>query len=267
MVTLLDAHPSIAMSYEQYPSLLKDKDGKNCSKNDLLRFFVGRKSRGSGGVQTFMDRAIRGGLSSEEMHEIVRGFKRDDFDSRFDERAQMEFVGAIARAKMLKEGKIVWGLKSTNSYAAYAETYPSARFINITRDGRDVAASQMNTGAFNKTVTEIAKGWKATHLKFTSYALMNPDTTFQVFYEGLAVDPEPVLREVCDFLGEAWDHGLLRHMEKDLTIFNARHLSGERLKVPIDGSKIGRWKKDLNAKDIKEFEREAGDLLEELGYI
>lgn len=266
MVTLLDAHSSIAMSYEQYPNLLTDDSGEGYSKAGLLRFFDDPEFQPSKSLQTFMNRSVRGGLVLDDVRGILQNFGSDDPQSSMSELDRTKLIGAIARAKMSSEGKLVWGLKCSNAYASYAEAYPEARFINITRDGRDVAASQMNTGSFNKSAAEVAKGWKATHQKFSEYAEVNPQSTFQVLYEDLVSNPEPVLKRLCDFLGEDWDPGMLNHSDKDLTIFNTNHLSGDRLRVPIDASKIGRWKVELNAEDIEAFEAEAGDLLSELGY-
>jgi hypothetical protein len=40
----------------------------------------------------------------------------------------------------------------------------------------------------------------------------------------------------------------------------------DRISVPVDTAKIGRWQRELTPEQIAEFEKGAGDALAELGY-
>ena len=272
LVTLLDTHPNIAMSYEQYPNMLVGEREEVLSFEQFLDWL--RRCRSAAGLKTvpkkfaaFVVRWGRSGISPNDLIRLAEGHSFGSYSDRLDSREAIAFIGYVAEQKRIRKSALRWGLKCGNQFPDYQTVYPAAKFLNITRDGRDVAASQLVTGAFNKSVAEIASGWRQTHLAFARFLRENPDSCLQIFYEELVGNPEQELRKICEFLKEAWDPSMLRHHEKDLTIFEVNHLSGERLRVPIDASKIGRWKKELTSEMLLEFDSVAGELLRELGYV
>lgn len=271
LATLLDAHQNIAMSYEQYPNLLMDEQGEALSFEVFLSWLRGCQSAaGRKHVPkkfvTFVVRWERSGISPRDLVHLAEGYPFGRFGNRLDYREGLAFIGFVADQKRQRESAKRWGLKCGNKFEDYQAVFPQARFLNITRDGRDVAASQLVTGAFNKDIGEIARGWCQTHRAFAQFASQSLEQCHQVFYERLVADPEAELRRICQFLEEPWDPAMLRHHEKNLTIFEVNHLSGDRLRVPIDGSKIGRWKTELSREMVAEFEEVGGELLRELGY-
>jgi len=66
----------------------------------------------------------------------------------------------------------------------------------MVRDGRDVLASQLNTGSFNKTPAEIAKGWVNTNLRFSKLIENKNIRAYEVFYERLANQPEEEIKNL-----------------------------------------------------------------------
>ena len=89
-----------------------------------------------------------------------------------------------------------------------------------------------------------------------------------VNYERLTSEPEAELREVINFLGLPWDDRVLAFHDEDLTIYKTPmgHLSADQVNKPINTSSVGRWKRDLTAEEIAQFESIAGPTLARLGY-
>jgi len=69
---------------------------------------------------------------------------------------------------------------------------------------------------------------------------------------------------VLDFLGEPWSDSVLRYHELPHQFIDES--SADEVQQPIFGTDIGRWERDMSDEDKAQFKREAGDLLENLGY-
>jgi len=273
LVTILDAHPQVAMSYEIYPFLLEPN---NCQEKQDLDVFLEllRKCKSSkdllkritdNELRIFVARFARSGADLEDLIRLVTEH-RDAGQNFHDNAGRMSFIARCCRHKMHKEGKQLWGVKATNRFEDYLTVWPDAYFLNIIRDGRDVLASQALTGDFNKTPTQVAAAWVNTHTKFRKL-MHRPDVrAYEVFYEKLVTEPERELHAICDFLSLPFHPDMMQFHQKKLTIYSASHLSMDRITKPIDASKIGRWKKELNQADLDDFMEVAGETMALLGY-
>lgn len=272
VVTLLDAHPVIAMSYELYPTLLEVNQGEPAQLLRVaeaidrawsMRQAVSRL--GDRGLKTFLSRCPRGGLDYHAFAAVLtQHAEAGDGLSTSEERLRL--IARCCRSKMNREGKSRWGLKCNNRYSDYLALWPDAYFINILRDGRDVLASQLRTGSFKNTPAEVGASWAATHRRFRQLREDPAVKALEVRYETLTEKPESEVRTICDFLEVPFDPTVLDFHRKKLTIFGTSHLSMDRISVPVDTSKIGRWRHELTAQQIAEFEAGAGDALSEFGY-
>src|SRR5690606_16969073 len=121
---------------------------------------------------------------------------------------------------------------------------------------------------FNTTAREVAHAWRKQIAKFRDFAALPGVRARMVRYEAISADPEPTLREIVAFLGVPWHDDLLNYYKLDLTLYrNPRgHLSAQQVNKPINTDSIGRWRRDLTPGEVQDFEAEAGDLLQELGY-
>ena len=121
----------------------------------------------------FFVRAQRGGLDHKTFSEVVSQLRQQDWGYDHDD-WKFKLIELCAKQKMRNEEKRLWGLKCNNSFDAYSKAWPKVRFINIIRDGRDVLASQQNTGSFAGSPEALAKSWKSTHLRFREFAADQP---------------------------------------------------------------------------------------------
>jgi sulfotransferase family protein len=270
MVTLLDAHSDVAMSYELYPFLLEiapDYDlealakrlAKSTDKHEI------DKAAPSPGFVTFVKRSLRGGLSYNDFGRLLLDFLNEG-NTLAEPEGRMRLVELCGLEKMKRLGKKRWGMKCLNDFESYLAVWPRSCFLDMLRDGRDVLASQLNTGNFKHSPEEVAKGWQTTHRRFQELIDSGRARARMVRYETLASDPEPELKTICEVIGLPFDPAMLHHEELDLTIFKVNHLSGPRISRAIDTTMIGRWRKDLSADQLAEFVSVAGDDLARYGY-
>ena len=275
LVTILDAHPDIAMSYELYPNLFTSENDAEIDPFRLLEILnnsknlkeAGKKIKGKK-LRTFILRCVRGGLDNKCLARLLKEHCANG-QNFSDIKGRMGFIQRCCVEKMKNNRKQRWGLKCNNQYEDYLSMWPKAYFLNIIRDGRDVLASQLNTGSFNKTPAEVAKGWVNTLLRFHELVERPDVNAYEVFYEKLVNQPEDELKKICGFLHIPFEKDMLNFYQHDLTIYSesAGHLSIERISRPIDSSKVGRWGKDLNKNQLEEFYSVARDAMRKFGYL
>ncbi len=273
LVTILDAHPDIAMSYELYPNLLLSETGEQMDLHQLLdtlsqsrNMKAASKKIEDRNLQIFLNRCPRGGLDNKDVAELLQ--KHIEEGQNFlNLEGQMRFIERCCLAKMQAIGKSRWGLKCLNQFEDYAALFPQAYFLNIIRDGRDVLASQLNTGSFKNTPKQVGEAWSNTHLRFRSLVQKSIIKGYEVFYEKLAQEPEQEIQNICEFLDISFDQSMLNFYKKDLDIYKTNHLSMNRISKPIDTAKIGRWKKELNEEHLKGFYSTAKAAMSVFGYF
>ena len=97
-----------------------------------------------------------------------------------------------------------------------AELYPNARFVHLIRDGRDVAISFLDAGFYDKGGRFFSDGrsfeWTSAIRPGCRYRQSRYSTQIMdVRYEQLVFDPEGTLTQICAFLGESFEAGMLKH--------------------------------------------------------
>lgn len=272
LVTILDAHPDVAMSYELYPNLLDVEHGDVESLRDLAARIGSLRRREQAtrcmptkGLSTFFARCLRSGIGHQRFGVLLcehadAGFSFSTVEGR------MRFIERCCLAKMQAEGKSRWGLKCNNRYEDYLDVWPDGYFLNMLRDGQDVLTSQLNTGSFKKSPAQVAEGWVSTHRRFREL-IANPDVrAYEVRYESLVADPHAELKQITDFLNLRFEPSMLEFYRKELTIYSASHLSMDRISHAVDATSVGRWRRELPQGQLAEFRARAGPALAEFGY-
>ncbi len=154
--------------------------------------------------------------------------------------------------------------------------WPTARFVHLIRDGRDVCLSMTNwlgthqnhPGVFstwrNDSVFTAALWWEL-HVRLGREAgnLLGPELYYEVRYESMVANPEEDCAALCTFLGLPYDHAMLRFHEgrtKTDPGLDAKHAW-----LPITPG-LRNWRSQMPTEDVERFEAAAGGLLDELGY-
>jgi hypothetical protein len=272
-ITMLDAHPNVAMSYEVYENNLLDAQGEPLNVLELLQILErDRKPDDTSWIKqvqdpntrVFLFRAQRSGLSVSEIMEEMRAFT-EGTGSFNDSAGRLDFIECLMDRKRRKAGKSFLGGKTQSSLITLHDRYPNATFFIMIRDIRDIYSSLLNVGKFNYTAREAAESWKSHILQFRDFVAQRHPNAMEVGYEALVTEPSKVLREACDVIGVPFSPEMVSFHEKDMTLFNRPygHLSSDQLQRGLNTQSIGRWRRDLNSEQVNEIMFVAGELLNE----
>jgi hypothetical protein len=189
-----------------------------------------------------------------------------------------DFVSRVFDLYAANQGKALAGDK-TPGYSRHILTlhglWPTARFVHLIRDGRDVCLSFLDwakspriVGRFLPwTQDPVASGaffWEW-HVRLARRAASDlPSNLYREFrYEALVSDPGEQCAAVCTFLDLPLSDLMLladAPPRKPRPGLDAKHA---RL-PPTPG--LRDWRSQMQPEHVRRFEAVAGDLLEELGY-
>jgi protein-tyrosine sulfotransferase len=248
------------------------------SGTTLLRMMLDSHRRICCGPESsvFRRRAIDSGKLADRF-----GFPRPDVGALYEAaRSRPEFIEGFAHLCMRRAGKARWAEKTPRNISrieAVFESFPEARFVHVLRDGRDVACSLRTHPRHEvvdgklvpldtwKPIAGCARRWVR---DIEGSRRWWGDPRFHtVRYEDLVHRPRPVLEGLMSFVGEDWDEAMLSHAAADSPFRDAtRFAQNPEALGAVSTSSIGRWQRDLDARDRRIFKRVAGPLLVELGY-
>lgn len=237
MYALLASHPEIAMTrrtnlwtyfYNQYGDLGKSENFERCLSM-MLRYKRLRKLE----------------LDAERI--------RDDF--RKGEPSYARLFSILEEHFAEKHGKQRWGDKSLNTERFADEifsVYPGAKIIHMIRDPRDRYASAAKRW---KKMKGKAGAGTAMWLQSINLAKRNqschPNDYKIVRYESLVAQPEKVMQDVCDFIGEAFDPQMLSMSGSPRLLEKGSNSSfGRREPGTIATDSVARYRSVLQPADI-----------------
>lgn len=164
------------------------------------------------------------------------------------------------------------------AFKELAELFPSAKFIHVARDGRDVVASLLErswrdpaTGAPYAHVNDAgaaAEYWSGLcQIGLQAEAALNDESRFFTLpYELLVEEPALTLETLCDFLNVPFTPDILKFYERPIRLVGIEQDSRERLRQPITPDRIGRWRSALTQAQQHSVEEKAAGALSLLGY-
>ena len=147
--------------------------------------------------------------------------------------------------------------------------FPEARFIHIIRDGRNVALAWRDA-PWNivKAPAEVALNWAASvEIGRMTGQLVGRMHYREIRYESLIDDPEGSLREVCKFLEITFDQAMLAYHECPDEVVNSDPFPQAQKSLHLPPTKgLRDWSRHMPKKDLRDFEKVAGDALQRFGY-
>jgi hypothetical protein len=144
--------------------------------------------------------------------------------------------------------------------------YPDARFINLIRDGRDVAISFVDAHLHSRPYHADFEWTEAVRLAERWHASPHAGRILDVRYETLVREPEPTVRRVCDFLGETFEPAMFAYRERLKLIPERERWIQQKLSRPISADAIAVWRQKLSALECFCIEASLRADLERLGY-
>lgn len=130
-----------------------------------------------------------------------------------------------------------------------AKMMPEARFVHITRDPRDVAASHRDV--FGKAILGAALRWRTDARADEICRDQMPTGRYQhICYEDLIASPEETLRDLCDFLRIEFDQKMTDPSNREDRGFSETKTHVMLTLQPLSKSRIGRSKEKLSKNEI-----------------
>lgn len=203
-----------------------------------------------------------------------------------DPRDGGEIARCLYRAYADAQGKPRWGDKSppyVKRMPRLAAALPEARFIHIVRDGRDVALSLLDVSWGPETIAEGAAKWAEEIRRARRHSRrIGRGRYLEMRYEDVIADPEPRLREICEFIDLQFEPAMLDYHRsapermasaelelggKGGTITAAdRERQHELVSAPPTAERTRRWEREMPEADREAFDEAAGKLWRKLGY-
>jgi len=265
--------------------------GSGRSGTTLLRLILGSHSRLSIPPETWylnklpdlltLDRP----LTSQECERVVQvmtgHYRWPDLDFHTDEFRRRvaalksprlrDIVEIVYLEHLAREHKSRWGDKTPGYIELVpqlAQLFPGAKFIHVIRDGRDVAKSfqvrrwsgdwlHQNAGEW-LTAMSCGERWKSSTLA---------RQLLEVRYEDLVLDQENQVRRICQFLEEEFEPQMLTWHTNVENLVPAREIHiHEKLTQAPTSEDVGRWKRELRAREVLVCEALMGRHLKLHGY-
>ncbi|MFC2102684.1 sulfotransferase [Bacteroidota bacterium] len=189
----------------------------------------------------------------------------------------LKVFNASAQSLFPKEEILLIGDKNP-LYSIYIKrfihTFPEARFVCITRDYRDNFISMKGLADLKLEAPILSLQvlrWRFVAKEFLKYKRRYPDRFFIVRYEDVVMHQEETIRNVCDFLQLPFDPSVFEfHTKKEETeksypqeIVKRIH---SNLMKPINTGRMGLWKTELTADQVRVADQVAGSYAEKMGY-
>lgn len=176
--------------------------------------------------------------------------------------AEPQTYGGILAAIMRQNAECQrmerWGDKTpeyTSHLPILRELFPTAQYIHIVRDGRDVALSgyQMHFGA--KNAYAAARQWSSVVKEVQAFAATMPERAFlELRYEDLLSDTARTFARIIQFLDVEDPDGVVSTRV------------GRAAATDLRAGNFGKWKTDLSTREQQMFLAIAGSELAHYGY-
>lgn len=270
LCSVLNSHPDIAMGYELYPSLLSknNKTYYDCLEIlfylrnlDPTNIFNELHALGLEKISRFAACVGHSGLSVSDIADVL-WYCSDSKLRIVDEASILMLYMHLSSVKCYRESKSIWGAKASGNPDLYKSCFPNSSYVYIVRDPRSIYYSQKTNGSFDPQVAQLFTNWSKKYQYFMRLAA--DQKTIIVKYEDLVLNPESVLRRLCNYSGISFSKNMMSHSDSSNTLhLNPRgQLSAERVAKPIDQSSLYAWKK-LPKHVLAEFDEISEGLLDD----
>lgn len=214
---------------------------------------------------------------------LVNSILAEPFVARWDKRVEPgdvdtgkctsleETIDQIYTAYARKHSKPTWGDKTPahiSEIHILNRMFPSAKFIHIIRDGRDVALSFIKRSWGISDFMTALTDWEQKVDCARKVLCMLPETQrMDLRFEDLVSSPEAEIRRVTDFLGIDFEERMIEsYCEKAPGYVGKLMKIHPHLSERPSSAQAFKWVKSLHPADQAIAFDIAGELLKELGY-
>lgn len=251
---ILDAHPLIAVPYSTSGFWSRYLQRNGCDGDDVDRLAYLDKLLAEPSLQRLNTR-----INSRALMNAISQFTADEIFVNFH------------RLYAKEKGKkffINFEISIIDQMHIYNKRFPSAKFIHLVRDGRDVALSHETMPYGNANVLFSAENWtKRVSCNLKMGAMLKSDRYYIVRYEDILVEPQITLKKLCSFLKIDFSDDMLSFYDRvPGRIPTDRIWLWPQIGSPLDRANAYRWRNAMPRYKRIIFERRASALLDELGY-
>ncbi|MBI4763328.1 MAG: sulfotransferase [Deltaproteobacteria bacterium] len=163
-----------------------------------------------------------------------------------------------------------WGQKTPNNLffvPQILENFPNAQFIFLVRDGRDACATSLESAFGAANMYGAAHTWNLANAFVRPFRRRYGSSTwFDIRYEKLVREPEKVLKDICDFLGESYSSEMLAFYKTPSARKRGKQRDHAPLGHPVSDQYVGIYKYLLSLRDQQIYAAVAGQTHRKLGY-
>ncbi len=170
-----------------------------------------------------------------------------------------------------KKGKARWGDKTPDfalKVDVLSDMFPTAKFIHIVRDCRDVILSRQKISWYKHDIRTIANEWleSVEHAETIGKSL-GENRYKMVRYEDLIEDPIKQLKSICLFLEENFEEDMLKfYQEKNNVVPKAEEDRHGNTSKSVMTNHVQLWKKQMPSSDIAIIQSIIEEQLIKTGY-
>lgn len=178
-----------------------------------------------------------------------------------------ELIDSMFSSFCTAEGKTYWGDKSLffDALDILNSLFPTAHFIHIVRDGRDVFDSWRKMEPTKNNAAVIALDWSYKLYRIErSFKHFAPDRQLTIRYEDLIDNPERTIKWVCAFVGVEYEPKMLEFHKTSHYYIGDHHSS--LIHSPISNLNRAKWRKNLTRDEAASFSLLAQHYLKKYGY-
>ena len=253
---MLNSHPNISIPYESH-FITKYTEGYDCS-GELTTPEI---------REQLIDSLLNEPMLSKWNHEWNR---LQLLEAAEDEPSLSGIVASFYKQYASAKGKTRWGDKSDylDRLPKINQLFPTAKYIHVIRDGRDVASSVLKLDWGPRDIIAAASWWNDhVWLGRRLGEWMGPEQYLEVKFEDLVLDTESQLRRICDFVCEDFSSEMLEYYRtQNNEIPHDRTGLHYNTDQPPKTSRTFAWKTEMSKADAAIFQRYGGRMLMECGY-
>jgi protein-tyrosine sulfotransferase len=192
-------------------------------------------------------------------------------------RTQVEFIEQFAALCLQQRGKTIWADKTPENVTRLEyifRHFPRAKFVHVTRDGRDVACSLRTQHWMKLSACErdslpgllrCADYWIDRVQRALRYR--NDPRYFAIRYEDIVQQPETAMRRLLKFLDRPWSDKLLDRTYVNTNMLREEEVPPSSASGPLLRDAIGRWRSELNSEAVALITPRITPMLKILGYL
>jgi Sulfotransferase family len=146
--------------------------------------------------------------------------------------------------------------------------FPTCRIIHIVRDPRAVVASKLKLSWSSHDVLSHALRWKAEvgcARTFVMRREFSSNCLFEIKYEDLIMKPEHTARQLCQFVGEAYNESMLNYYLSSHKLMEKEPWKSGVTR-PFYKSSLNSWQDELRGSRLFLVERIAGIEMQHYDY-